>query len=396
MLNNKGFAISSILYLLLIAFLMFLMVTLAQFSNSTSIIGKANDDLINGSQLDVMQVKSGNVCQDSNEWYRDNILVRIKSRYGTMYWPKDFYEYDNSTGSLGLPLQSITKEGKTYAVNKNIGILCSSDKTNWESCNNFNVSNYNSPVTTCEGTEIGGVCFSATELNDVKDEVNEIYNKLKKDTISDENNPFLYGETNEISIRGAADSSFNNTFAIKIVKNYYALPNYNNLTTKFYISENDNYISICNGGNNTLYIDVQRLYNINPSTYVASNDCTKSGGTFIKSLGGYKATNTLLINKYEDEYKDESFKSNTFPILYTDDNNKYGYIPSEKKIYLLKDNNVVTINLDDLDSFITDASMTRSTNDTYFYIKVFDNVTAGPNSSEGLNSKEKGLYDICE
>ena len=46
MLNSKGFAISSILYTLLIAFLLFLGVALAQLSSSSSLIGKANDDLI--------------------------------------------------------------------------------------------------------------------------------------------------------------------------------------------------------------------------------------------------------------------------------------------------------------------------------------------------------------
>lgn len=391
MLNNKGFAVSSVLYTLLIAFLLFLGAALAQFSTSSSLIGKANDDIVNGAQFDVIQVKSGNACQASNDWYKNNTLVRIKSRYGMMYWPKDFYEYDASTGLLGAPLQTIIKDGKTYAANKNIGILCSRDKTTWESCNGFNVSDYNNPVTTCEGTEIDGVCFSANELNNVKTNVESIYNKLKKDSISDEENPFLYRVTNENSIRGAADSGFNNTFANAIVKNYYALPNYNNLNTKFYMNEIDNYISICDGGNNTLYIDVQRLYNINPSTYVASIDCTNSGGTLNENIGSYKATNSSLINKY----KNESLKPNTFPILYTDDIT-YGYISTEKKVYLLKDDKVVSINLDDLDSYISNASMTRSTNDTYFYIKVFDNVTADPDSLEDINTKVKGLYNICE
>ena len=44
-LNNKGFAVSSVLYTLLIAFLLFLGAALAQFSSSARILSKADDDL---------------------------------------------------------------------------------------------------------------------------------------------------------------------------------------------------------------------------------------------------------------------------------------------------------------------------------------------------------------
>lgn len=44
-LNNKGFAISSVLYTLLTAFLLFLGAALAQFSSSAKILSKANNDL---------------------------------------------------------------------------------------------------------------------------------------------------------------------------------------------------------------------------------------------------------------------------------------------------------------------------------------------------------------
>lgn len=47
MLNNKGFAITSVLYTLLIAFLLFLGACLTQFSSSTKIFSKANTDLSN-------------------------------------------------------------------------------------------------------------------------------------------------------------------------------------------------------------------------------------------------------------------------------------------------------------------------------------------------------------
>lgn len=103
MLNNKGFAVSSVLYTLLIAFLLFLGAALAQFSASSSLIGKANDDLVNGSSFEAMQIKPNGDCKDGNEWYQDsdgktsNTIVRIKTRYGIKYWPKDFKKEDDGS-----------------------------------------------------------------------------------------------------------------------------------------------------------------------------------------------------------------------------------------------------------------------------------------------------------
>ncbi len=103
MLNNKGFAVSTVLYTLLIAFLMFLGVALAQFSSSSSFIAHANDDLINGTTFKVMQVKpaiEGKTCGSDYQWYQtynssnekvnSGTIVKITSKYGTIYWPKDF------------------------------------------------------------------------------------------------------------------------------------------------------------------------------------------------------------------------------------------------------------------------------------------------------------------
>lgn len=44
-LNNKGFAVSAVLYGLLICFLMFLLAALAMFSTSNNIFSNANNDL---------------------------------------------------------------------------------------------------------------------------------------------------------------------------------------------------------------------------------------------------------------------------------------------------------------------------------------------------------------
>ncbi len=111
MLNNKGFAVSAILYTLLIAFLMFLAAALAMISSSTSLISKANDDIVNGTEFKAIQVKDSNgtcVAVGTNGgfyWYQksdgsdSNTIVRITSRYGTYYWPKDFEGaiYSNSS-----------------------------------------------------------------------------------------------------------------------------------------------------------------------------------------------------------------------------------------------------------------------------------------------------------
>lgn len=126
MLNNKGFAVSSVLYTLLIAFLLFLGAALAQFSASSSLIGKANDDLVNGTSFEAMQIKPNGACKDGNNgnsWYKDsdgkisNTIVRIKSKYGTMYWPKDFKGSNfwvNDDGNVSA-ITSISNNGKVTA-----------------------------------------------------------------------------------------------------------------------------------------------------------------------------------------------------------------------------------------------------------------------------------------
>ncbi len=119
MLNNKGFAVSSVLYTLLIAFLLFLGAALAQFSSSSSLIGKANDDLVNGTQFEAVQVKPDGACintdtEGKDDWYLQykddnknkddrevsNTIIKIKSRYGTKYWPKDFETLEHRKAEL--------------------------------------------------------------------------------------------------------------------------------------------------------------------------------------------------------------------------------------------------------------------------------------------------------
>lgn len=120
MLNNKGFAVSSVLYTLLIAFLLFLGAALAQFSASSSLIGKANDDLVNGSSFEAIQIKPNGACKDGNEWYQDsdgktsNTIVRIKTRYGTKYWPKDFETSEHKPANLSDDGNMDEGEYKSY------------------------------------------------------------------------------------------------------------------------------------------------------------------------------------------------------------------------------------------------------------------------------------------
>ena len=135
MLNNKGFAVSSVLYTLLIAFLLFLGAALAQFSSSSSLIGKANDDIVNGTQFEAVQVKPNGACEDGKTWYQDNngntsnTIVRIKSRYGTIYWPKDFKNdhgvqltIDTVTGGVNVGITtSINGKIKVEAQTSRIG-----------------------------------------------------------------------------------------------------------------------------------------------------------------------------------------------------------------------------------------------------------------------------------
>ena len=116
MLNNKGFAVSSVLYTLLIAFLLFLGAALAQFSASSSLIGKANDDLVNGTSFEAMQIKPNGACDSDNgkSWYQDgdgnisDTIVRIKSKYGTIYWPKDFKDPNFSVNGDSFSAKTAT------------------------------------------------------------------------------------------------------------------------------------------------------------------------------------------------------------------------------------------------------------------------------------------------
>lgn len=109
MLNNKGFAVSSALYTLLIAFLLFLGAALAQFTSSIGLLNKANEDLINGVDFKAQQRNPEGACTGDIKWYEEdkdgnikvsNTIVLIKTRYGTKYWPKDFETSEHRQAKL--------------------------------------------------------------------------------------------------------------------------------------------------------------------------------------------------------------------------------------------------------------------------------------------------------
>ena len=80
-MNNRGFAVSTILYTILICFMLFLGAAMAMFSASNSLSSSANDELINGTELSATSVTSE---EDTN------IKIKISSKYGIVYWPRDF------------------------------------------------------------------------------------------------------------------------------------------------------------------------------------------------------------------------------------------------------------------------------------------------------------------
>lgn len=101
-LNNKGFAISAILYALLISFLLFLLVALNMFSASTNILNASNDDIVNGKSLYANQVIptiSGSSCSNWFD-YGSNNKVKVYSRYGVKYFPRDFSTGSTANGKL--------------------------------------------------------------------------------------------------------------------------------------------------------------------------------------------------------------------------------------------------------------------------------------------------------
>lgn len=115
-MNNKGFAVSSVLYAILISFLLFLGVALAMFSSANNITLSANDDIVNGTGFSARRIvddtdSSQPSCNANNNWTVSDRLIKINSRYGVVYWPRDFGTsgnmYSNKISASGDPVTNI-------------------------------------------------------------------------------------------------------------------------------------------------------------------------------------------------------------------------------------------------------------------------------------------------
>lgn len=126
MLNNKGLVITTALYSLLVAFLLFLGITLATFASSANQLGKANSDLTDGKRLSGSQIKLES--NKSSNWYlfkasdddddddaNQNLAV-VNSRYGTVYWPKD----SDAGASYTFPNYKLDKNSGSFTNNTNL------------------------------------------------------------------------------------------------------------------------------------------------------------------------------------------------------------------------------------------------------------------------------------
>lgn len=154
-LNNKGFAISAILYALLISFLLFLLVALNMFSASTNILNASNDDIVNGKSLYANQVIptiSGSTCSNWFDYGSDN-KVKVYSRYGVKYFPRDFSTGLTANGKLRAYVSWNRGESKPSKnlfnlSNENNGapVLNPADPNsnyqNWSSSMNLNSADY--------------------------------------------------------------------------------------------------------------------------------------------------------------------------------------------------------------------------------------------------------------
>lgn len=109
MLDNKGFAVTSVLYTLLIAFLLFLGVSLSMLSTSNSLISNMNKDL-----TDNLYVNAYLNIDNKNDLSNSLQIVKIRYNKGTIYWPQDFSYEKND---LGFKYYNCTDDGIKIVIN---------------------------------------------------------------------------------------------------------------------------------------------------------------------------------------------------------------------------------------------------------------------------------------
>ena len=140
--SNKGFAVSTVLYALLIVFLMFTLVLIASYNASSDVLSSATSDLTenNSFTFTVKQVKpSDKLCGENGwDWYNTNTILQVKAQQGTFYWPKDWYNYDNENGLIGKPINNeFTYNGLKAECLLNNGEYGSCEGLSLKSVNNF-------------------------------------------------------------------------------------------------------------------------------------------------------------------------------------------------------------------------------------------------------------------
>lgn len=175
-INNKGFVISSILYTLLISFLLMLALLLLQFKSSSDVINNASKDLVNGEELKLYHVHVGSgtckkisdtfgeiifnhdgsnkfsVSSSDYNWFSSSMIIKINSRYGVYYWPKDFSGAKISYTGVdenGLSLYLLTVG--TSPVD-NIDLTFDDNGVVMRSCGSY-----------CDGTPYGKISASVTD-----------------------------------------------------------------------------------------------------------------------------------------------------------------------------------------------------------------------------------------
>ena len=129
-MNNKGFAISSVLYIMLASFLMYLAVLLSQLSSSADIIGNADNDLID----------KGISAYLNNSPTDDEMIVIIKNDK-KLVWPRDFNQTIEN---------DIIENDQTSPEFYNISVLCSEPDLDGDEDTEDNIDN-------CEGTALSDI-----------------------------------------------------------------------------------------------------------------------------------------------------------------------------------------------------------------------------------------------
>ena len=116
MLDNKGFAVTSVLYTLLIAFLLFLGVSLSMLSTSNSLISNMNRDL-----TDNLYVNAYLNIDNKNDLSNSLQIVKIRYNKGTIYWPQDFSYEKND---LGFKYYNCTDDGIKIVIDQGDNEAC--------------------------------------------------------------------------------------------------------------------------------------------------------------------------------------------------------------------------------------------------------------------------------